>query len=70
MYGIAENQPFIDGNKRLAIVTMITFVELNDAHFECSDDELFVVLHGVADGMTVEEVAHFVRARLRAGSST
>ena len=28
-YHLAENQPFIDGNKRTAITTALTFLELN-----------------------------------------
>ena len=29
LWGIAENQPFVDGNKRLALVLTLTFLELN-----------------------------------------
>ena len=28
-HGIAETQPFVDGNKRTALVAMLTFLELN-----------------------------------------
>jgi len=28
-HGIAESQPFLDGNKRLALVAMLTFLKAN-----------------------------------------
>lgn len=33
-HGIAESQPFFDGNKRLALVAMLTFLELNGYRVE------------------------------------
>lgn len=30
-HGIAETQPFVDGNKRTALVAMLTFLEINAA---------------------------------------
>jgi len=39
IWGIAENQAFIDGNKRLALVVTLTFLEVNGFRLEMSDDE-------------------------------
>lgn len=39
-HGIAEGQFFIDGNKRLALVAMLTFVEVNGYRADASDPEL------------------------------
>src|ERR1700722_1946609 len=39
-HGIAESQPFIDGNKRMALVAMLTFLEINGLRVEASDPEL------------------------------
>lgn len=39
-HGIAETQPFIDGNKRVALVMMLTFLELNGSRVQASDREL------------------------------
>jgi death-on-curing family protein len=38
-HGIAETQPFIDGNKRAALVVMLVFLELNGARVEATDRE-------------------------------
>lgn len=32
--GIAQNQPFIDGNKRAAYLAMLTFLRVNDRAYE------------------------------------
>ena len=41
-HGIAETQPFIDGNKRAALVVMLTFLEINGSRVQASDRELAV----------------------------
>jgi death-on-curing protein len=39
-HGIAETQPFIDGNKRTALVAMLTFLEINGCYVRATDREL------------------------------
>jgi death-on-curing family protein len=39
-HGIAETQPFIDGNKRTALVAMLTFLELNGFAVDATDREM------------------------------
>lgn len=36
-HGIADSQTFIDGNQRLALVAMLTFLEVNGQRVEASD---------------------------------
>jgi hypothetical protein len=36
-HGIAESQAFLDGNKRLALVAMLTFLEANGYRVEATD---------------------------------
>src|SRR5919198_1691842 len=40
-YGLARNDPFIDGNKRTAAVCCETLIELNGATLDAEDAELF-----------------------------
>lgn len=63
--GIAENQPFIDGNKRIALVVTLTFLEVNGFHLEMSDDEKFQLMIDLAGGTAVAHVAELFRQRLR-----
>jgi death-on-curing protein len=39
-HGIAEGQHFLDGNKRTALVAMLTFLEINGFRLKASDREL------------------------------
>ena len=49
-FGLARNHPFVDGNKRTASVACETFILLNDAALEASDDELYPRYLGLAEG--------------------
>ena len=49
-YGIIKNHPFVDGNKRIGILVMITFLESHDIMLNCSDNELIKLGLSVADG--------------------
>jgi death-on-curing protein len=65
LWGIAENQPFIDGNKRTALVVTLTFLELNGYVIDLTEDELFNLMYQVAAHVDVAEVAARLRPRLQ-----
>jgi death-on-curing protein len=49
-YHLAENQTFIDGNKRTAITTALAFLELNGISTSViTNDELYDVMIGIAE---------------------
>ena len=56
-HGIAESQAFIDGNKRLALVSMLTFLEVNGYEVKAADPELADWIIGLSAGTTPEELA-------------
>ena len=65
-YGLARNHPFVDGNKRTAIVCCEVFIELNGASLEVGDAELFPLVLELAEGhLGVEQFAAWLRAHLR-----
>jgi death-on-curing protein len=64
-HAIAEGQQFIDGNKRTALVAMLTFLEINGSRVEASDRELADWILSFSAGATREQVAALVRARAR-----
>jgi len=64
-HGIAESQTFIDGNKRLALVAMLTFLEVNGYGVEASDPELAAWILDLSAGTTPAQLAELIRARLR-----
>ena len=66
LWGIAQNQPFVDGNKRTALVVTLTFLELNGYRLDFSQDQLADLLFEIADGLSVLEVGARLRSQLRA----
>ncbi len=48
-YFLVDNHPFVDGNKRIGILVMITFLEINGIIVEASDQELIDLGIGLAD---------------------
>lgn len=49
-FHLAENQPFIDGNKRTAITTALTFLDLNGVHTSpIADKTLYDAMIAIAD---------------------
>jgi death-on-curing protein len=64
-HAIAESQTFIDGNKRLALVAMLTFLEVNGYRVEASDPHLAVWILGLSAGTTAEQLAQLIRESLR-----
>ena len=49
-FHIAQNQPFIDGNKRAAVTTSLTFLEVNGVNTSgCPDDVIYDALIAVAE---------------------
>lgn len=64
-HGIAESQAFLDGNKRLALVAMLTFLEANGYRVGATDPELAGWIIDLGDNLTPEQVAEAIRPRLR-----
>jgi len=49
-FGIAKNHPFIDGNKRAALLAFVTFLGLNDIDFFVAEAEAVLMIRGLAAG--------------------
>lgn len=64
-YGIARDHPFVDGNKRTALVAARTFLLLNGVNLEASQDEKYLIFFQLADGtITEEQLAGWIRKRI------
>ncbi len=64
-HGIAESQPFIDGDKRAALIAMLTFLEINGVVVEASDQELARWIIELSGGLTPEQLAEQIRGAAR-----
>ena len=49
-YALISNHAFLDGNKRIGIYVMLSFLEMNGIRIQCTDAELVRVGLSVADG--------------------
>ena len=54
-YGIARNHPFVDGNKRTALLAIYTFLGLNNVDFLVPEAEAAAVILALAAGEVSEE---------------
>ena len=53
-FGIARNHPFVDGNKRAALLAVITFLGLNGVDFIADEAEAVVIFRDLAAGLVDE----------------
>ena len=54
-YGLIRNHPFIDGNKRIALVTTELFLVLNGYELTATDADCLQIFLLLADGTLTEE---------------
>jgi len=65
-FDIARHHPFVDGNKRTALVAARTFLLLNGVNLEATQDEKFRTFVQLAAGtLTEEDLAEWIRKRIR-----
>jgi death-on-curing protein len=64
-YGIARNHPFVDGNKRTALIIARLFLLLNGMNLVATQEEKYSTFMALAAGeLSEEELAFWVRAHL------
>lgn len=54
-YSLISNHAFLDGNKRIGVYVMLTFLEVNGIRLDCTDEELIEIGLGVASGSITYE---------------
>jgi death-on-curing protein len=65
-YGIARNHPFVDGNKRTALVAARTFLILNGVDLKATQDDKVLTFLNLAEGViSEEELADWIRKRIQ-----
>lgn len=65
MHSIARNHALVDGNKRLALLATVVFLDLNGVAPGIGDEEMFTLVMDVATGAAeVDEISR----RLDVGS--
>ena len=60
-YSLVSNHAFVDGNKRIGVYVMLSFLELNGIHVDSNDEDVVALGLGVADGsMSQEDVLKWI----------
>ena len=49
-YTLISNHAFVDGNKRIGMYVMLSFLEVNGIHMDCSNEDVVEAGLGVASG--------------------
>jgi death on curing protein len=53
-FGISANHPFVDGNKRTALVVSFAFLDVNGLEVTASQEEAYLTILGLAAGEITE----------------
>ena len=60
-YSLISNHAFVDGNKRIGVYVMLTFLEVNGIRLNYTDEDVVRIGLSVADGsMSYEELLGWV----------
>ena len=61
-YALISNHAFVDGNKRIGMYVMLTFLEVNGIHMDCTNEDVATVGLAVAAGeMGYDSLLKWVR---------
>lgn len=61
-FGLVQNHPYHDGNKRIGFLAMVTFLGVNGHDFSASEAEVVAEILALADGSLSEDaLAEWIR---------
>ena len=67
-FGLARNHPYVDGNKRVALVVMVSFLDRNGLELTATNAEAASTMLALASGETSEgELAVWITRHSRRG---
>ncbi len=65
-FGLINNHPFVDGNKRIGILAMLTFLDLNGLTIDTSDSEIVSLGLSIASGeINTAEITDWIIENLK-----
>ena len=64
-FGIARNHPFVDGNKRTALMALYTFLKLNGLQLFATEEDTVLIMLRLAKGkLREDELAKWIEGNL------
>ena len=65
-FGLVNNHPYRDGNKRVGFLAMVTFLGINGLDFDASEQEVVTRILSLADGsLSEEQLAEWIRSHIQ-----
>ncbi len=69
-FGIVTNHPYLDGNKRVGFLALVTFLGVNGGEFQAADSEVVTEILKLAGGqLTEKQLADWIRTHAGSGRS-
>jgi death-on-curing protein len=63
-YSLISNHAFVDGNKRIGVYIMLSFLEVNGIHIAAANSEIVDLALSVADGkMKYADILNWIKSR-------
>ena len=70
-FAIARNHPFVDGNKRMALLAVYMFLRINGYTLTATETDAYAVITALAAGeLTEAKLAAWVKANAKRGRKT
>ena len=67
-FNLVQNHAFVDGNKRIGLLVMLTFLEINGINLKFTDDELVKIGLSLASGqLTYENLFDWIKTHEKTG---
>jgi death-on-curing protein len=64
-YSICKNHPFVDGNKRVSVTSLLVVLKMNSISLRFSQQELIALGLGLAEGsINYQELVNWINARV------
>ena len=64
-YAICKNHPFVDGNKRVSVTSLLVILRMNDINLSFTQQELIALGLGIADGsLDFESIVAWINAHI------
>ena len=62
-YSLVSNHAFVDGNKRIGVFVMLSFLSLNGIRIDAADEDIVQLGLGIADGsVEYEGIVSWIKA--------
>ena len=64
-FHLCKNHPFIDGNKRIALIALFTFLYVNGYEIQLDEKKMYLLIMAIADGtMSKDNLTKYLKKHI------